>query len=82
MTMLRAKLFFRRPKLSFDYSWDTVFKVTAHTWAIFFQKIEFFDILIFCSTSYYKKNDRPVQKLQLFIIWPMLAFLRSFLETH
>ena len=29
-----------------------------------------------------KKIYRPVQKLQLFIIWPMLAFLRSFFETH
>ena len=51
----------------------------------FFQKIEFFHFLIFRSISYYKKKDvfyRPVQKLQLFIIWPMLAFLRSFLETH
>ena len=29
-----------------------------------------------------KKINFPVQKLQLFIIWPMLAYLRSFLETH
>ena len=32
-------------------------KVTAHTWAIFFQKIDFFHFLIFCSTSYYKQNN-------------------------
>ena len=40
----------------FDPS-DLAIKVTAHTWAIFFQKIEFFYFLIFCSTSYYKKNN-------------------------
>ena len=33
-----------------------VIKVTAHTWAIFFQKIEIFHFLIFCSTSYYKQK--------------------------
>ena len=32
-------------------------KVTAHTWAIFFQKNIFFHFLIFCSISYYKKNN-------------------------
>ena len=32
-------------------------KVTAHTWAIFFQKIDFFHFFIFCSTSYYKQNN-------------------------
>ena len=31
-------------------------KVTAHTWAIFFPKIDFFPFLIFCSTSYYHSS--------------------------
>ena len=37
-------------------------KVTAHTWAIFFQKIDLFHFLTFCSTSYYKKNNAKSRK--------------------
>ena len=39
-----------------------ILKVTAHTWAIFFQKIECFHFLIFCSTSYYKNNNAKWRK--------------------
>ena len=39
------------------------FKVTAHTWAIFFPKARFSSFfLMFCSTSYYKKNKAFLRK--------------------
>ena len=37
-------------------------KVTAHIWAIFFQKIDLFHFLTFCSTSHYKKNNAKSRK--------------------